>query len=380
MQVKTCGVCQGKAFSQLWDLPKFPFTEKFGTYRTDAHPPVDQQLLICDTCSHVQLGFQVSPEVLYQPSEYAFRTSESASSKRGNDFFFNFFEDIASGKSFTSLLDIGGNDFYLVSKLNVASKSVIDPVCELTDDHVNVIPSMVEEVDLSKDIDQPDLIFCRHVLEHIRSPRELLRQLFSQCKENTLYIFEIPCLDCLLEAGRFDAIFHQHYHYFDLDSFKQLIQRNGGRYVAHRYNHRGPCGGSLLIAFEKGTEARGTPSRDKKSRIQDGIAAFIQEMHFLSNALKDFQGPIYGYGASLMLATYAYHLKTDFSNLVAILDDDQQKDGIGYQNLPVKVRASTSVQVEEDASFLITSLENTRPILKRLIDQRPRRIFVPSIV
>lgn len=378
MQVSQCGVCGKEGFSELWDLPKLPFTEKFGSFDPEAHPPIDQKLVICDHCAHIQLGFQVPPETLYQPSEYAFRTSESAAARRGSEFFLEFFNEVAGERSFDSLLDIGGNDLYLAKKMDVTSRCVIDPVCTMEDEQVKVITGMVEGVDLAEDIEQPNLVFCRHVLEHISSPQKLLHQLFSQCHEDSLYIFEIPCFDCLVEAGRFDAIFHQHYHYFDLDSFKQLLQHNGGRYIAHRYNHGGSCGGALLVAFEKGNMPISKPK--KKTTIKEAIYAYCQEMEFLSKALREFPGPVYGYGASLMLATYAYHLKSDLSNLVCILDDDPNKEGHGYKNIPVRIASPEKEKIEEEASYLVTSLENVRPILKKLIEKKPRRIFVPSIV
>ena len=81
-----------------------------------------------------------------------------------------------------------------------------------------------------------------------------------------------------------------------------------------------------------------------------------------------------------MLATYAYHLKSDLKNLVCILDDDERKEGLGYQNLPVRIAYSQAEMISDEASFLITSLENVRPLLQKLIEKKPRRIFVPSII
>ena len=80
-----------------------------------------------------------------------------------------------------------------------------------------------------------------------------------------------------------------------------------------------------------------------------------------------------------MLTRYAYHLKTDLSMLECILDDDPDKDGTGYVNLPCQIRDSARVEIPADSSFLITSLENIRPIFKRCLEFQPRRILVPTI-
>ena len=80
-----------------------------------------------------------------------------------------------------------------------------------------------------------------------------------------------------------------------------------------------------------------------------------------------------------MLATLAYHLQTDFSELVCVLDDDQEKDNLGYQNVPVRVRYSNSLEISPNSNFIITSLENARPIFKRITEFSPRRILIPLV-
>lgn len=90
-------------------------------------------------------------------------------------------------------------------------------------------------------------------------------------------------------------------------------------------------------------------------------------------------GPVYGYGASLMLATMAYHLQTDFSQLDCVLDDDVSRDGATYENIPVTVRHTAKVAPAPNSSYLITSLENIRPIFRRILELNPRRILVPPV-
>ena len=101
-------------------------------------------------------------------------------------------------------------------------------------------------------------------------------------------------------------------------------------------------------------------------------------MNELSNKIHELPKPVYGFGAGLMLATYAYHLKTDFSFLEALLDDDLDKHGKGYRNLPLSIQHPTKINVPENSSFIVTSLENIRPIYKRIEEFNPR-ILIPNI-
>lgn len=369
------------------DLPDLPFTERFGRYDPGNEKGEDQALLICQRCGHVQLRKQICPEILYD-STYSFRTGQSASATMGAAVFVEFLNGVVQGRRFTSALDIGGNDQYLARILQKCADKVcvIDPVCAAQDgemvDGVKVFGKLLEHVDLKNDLDPPDLVVCRHTLEHIADPHQTLVQLFSQCRGDAVFIFEIPCIEGLSEGLRFDAVFHQHLHYFDLPGLQWLVAENGGKWLGHSYNQQGSCGGALLFAFSKSPMPVPLPVPSAKAKIawmRRRANLFYRQMDISSALLADMSSPLYGYGASLMLATLAYHLKTDFSKLECILDDDPGKHDVGYANLPVEVKHIAKVQVPENSFFIVTSLENSRPILRRIFEFKPRRILNPSI-
>ncbi len=384
--IANCGVCNYTSFDVLWDLPKLPLTEKYGIFDASKQLYWDQKLLICNHCGHVQLGMQLSPNFLYTPLEYSFRTSQSKTAVFGSQLFLEFFKKLGKSREFKSLLDLGGNDLHLAKMVPIKNRYVVDPVCSPQDgqvvDGIKIVGKFIEQVDFQKEGMFPDLVFCRHVLEHVSKPRELIQQLFNQCHPEALYVFEIPCFENLMEANRFDAVFHQHYHYFDLLSFQRLITEMGGQYLAHLYNRQGSCGGALLIAFQRQKTCSKPDFIDvlkRKELIRKSIQNYRQQMQLMSEQLRKFDQNIYGYGASLMLATLGYHLRTDFSELICILDDDAQKDQISYQNVPIKVRYTGHCQPEVNSNYIITSLENTRSIFKRLMEFSPRRVLIPFI-
>ena len=61
------------------------------------------------------------------------------------------------------------------------------------------------------------------------------------------------------------------------------------------------------------------------------------------------------------------------------LDDDVARDGATYENIPVTVRHTAKVAPAPNSSYLITSLENIRPIYRRILELTPRRILVPPV-
>ncbi|MFZ4482160.1 MAG: hypothetical protein ACOYNZ_19960, partial [Rhodoferax sp.] len=185
-----------------------------------------------------------------------------------------------------------------------------------------------------------------------------------------------------VESLRFDAVFHQHVHYFDLSSFKRLIWESGGEYLGHIFNHQGSCGGALLVGFRRAKTMQLKPEIDLALRIEGferRIALYKTQMAMMKEELDTLPGPVYGYGASLMLAMLGYHLQTDFSQLECVLDDDLARDGTTYENIPVTVRHTAKVAPAPNSSYLITSLENIRPIYRRILELSPRRILVPPV-
>jgi hypothetical protein len=386
--IKDCGVSDSQDFHTLWKLPNLPLTEQMGPY-SDSHKGYDQELVISVPTGHVQLRNQLSPNILYTESEYSYRTGSAFSAERGLIFFELFLKDVVKDKKFNSILDVGGNDLSLMKMLRGygSNRTVIDPVCKTIDgqiiDGIKVFGQFIENIDLSVDIKKPDLVICRHTMEHISRPKDVINQWFTQCDTDCIYLLEIPCFENLVESLRFDAIFHQHYHLFDLYSLKHLIWECGGEYISHRHYHQGSCGGSLIIAFKKAKEKQIKPIEiDLQKRInyfEKRISLFKNQMEVTAHLLKDIPTPIYGYGAGLMLATLGYHLNTDFSNLECILDDDPSKDGMTYRNLPVTVRDTNKIKPKPNSSFIITSMENIRPIYKRILELTPRRIISPLI-
>jgi hypothetical protein len=195
-------------------------------------------------------------------------------------------------------------------------------------------------------------------------------------------VVEIPCFENLVESLRFDAVFHQHVHYFDLSSFQRLIWECGGEYLGHTFNHQGSCGGALLVTFRRARTKQVKPKIELASRIagfERRIALYKTQMVMMKEELDALPGPVYGYGASLMLATLGYHLQTDFSQLTCVLDDDVARDGATYENIPATVRHTAKVAPAPNSSYLITSLENIRPIYQRILELTPRRILAPPV-
>ena len=217
-------------------------------------------------------------------------------------------------------------------------------------------------------------------------PGRLIQRLVDRATSGTIFFFQFPSLEMLVKDARFDHVFHQHLNYFSLKSVSHMLKAVGAELVDCKINpfHWG----ALMIAFRKkdrnninpykGSAKFSGPVTDEK--ILKGYSIFKDWMAAAGEQLKSFKDEeIYGYGAALMLPVLDYHLK-GLDNLNCIIDDDENKDGLYYINLPIQIKSKDAISDFKRGVFVITainSLHTLRTIISKLIELRPKRIIIP---
>jgi len=382
-----CSVCGSLALDLALDLPKLPITGIFfkAGLRSDAYSH-DQALLVCRECGHAQLLRGLAPETVYNDT-YFHRSSDSSIAREGNDAFATFIRSVVGERRFKLSLEIGANDLYLISKIRDLSEGVIavDPIWKQEAPpeihNVGVLGKFVEELVESDMPGRPDLVVSVQTFEHILDPMEQLSRLVDLAADGALIFLEVPGFDALLSNLRFDQVFHQHIQYFSLASMLRLIKRLDCSYVAHSINHR-YWGGALGIAFVKSSKRQPSVQQRAITPTAQGVAARYQacrrHLYELVERLRALSvNEFFGFGAAQMVPTLAYHMGSDLGFLSAILDDDPRRDGLFYPGLAVSTRRVLEDQNLANAAVLITAVDSTRPILRRLISLNPQHIIVP---
>ena len=384
-----CGVSHSNGFTSLWQLPQLPITEAFGNF-DESFPAYDQELLISQQTGHVQLKYQLNAKTLYTPSEYQFRTVASAKMTSELDFLWNFVSKYLSVSEQSRLLEFGANDLTFARLLQTRTQGeimVCDPLLNGSTQEVDISDIKIVGLPIENAADQvadfsPTIVLARHTLEHIQDPLAVLISLFSSTDSDTVFIFEVPFLNNIASSLRFDAVFHQHVHYFDLASVRQLAWSAGGRVLESAVNHSGSNGGSLLFAIAKG-RAQESQETVKVSRkefwLRSQISAFKAQMQTIATLLDELDSPPRGFGAGLMLSTLDYHLGGRVSGLLEIMDDDHSKHGLQYKNVDIRVVSTQHSPMEKDGIFLVTSLESSRAIFNRLANSGVRKIIAPIV-
>ncbi len=386
-----CLVCGGP-LEAVFELPLLPITGIFSSTgpQTD-FPAFDQTLMLCRHCGHAQLGRKIDAGWLYG-QEYGFRTSSSQTARSGARAIAAFLADLFPGRIFSSIVEFGCNDAYLLHLLQPWAKRLlgVDPIFAGQPDHlpgegiIGRVGGRIEDVDFSAILGEfPDLVICQHTLEHLEDPGTLLRRLFDNTGEETLFLFEFPCFDLLLEQYRFDQVFHQHLHYFSVASLERLLLECGGMLLAHRFNPG--YWGALQVLFRKAGSSKtpfpdifiGSPPEKSVAGICRRYELFRGQMAHTRQILEAIHPQrLYGYGAALMLPVLLYHLGVDGGIFRAILDDDPQKDGLGYINLSCRIQNPIRMDLSS-LSLCLTAMDSRRPILEKLVRLQPGHIINP---
>ena len=77
---------------------------------------------------------------------------------------------------------------------------------------------------------RPDVLICRHVLEHLADPLDFLQDIALVCEQleiQPLFMGEVPRIDKALEQHRINDFLYEHVSNFTHNSFRVLFERAG---------------------------------------------------------------------------------------------------------------------------------------------------------
>lgn len=387
-----CSCCGSSQLDEVIALPNLPHIGIFQASPENLlFPEIDQALMMCNACSHLQLKNLVDPEFLYDES-FTHRTSASPSAMASSSAFARFITTVGAGRRFCRTVEIGCNDAFLLTQLLAVSDTAvgIDPVLrghehefladqdEAVRARIRCIGDFIENVDIDTELGgKPDLIVSAFVFEHLANPRETLGTLLDIAADDALFVIKVPGTDMLLDNCRFDQLSHQHYQQWTLQTFKDTITRAGGHYLAHHvYND---VWGAIMIAFQKQPGGIVEPAfrrttRDhvlQRKKIFDGYLNLTRQV-----LLGSLPRKIFGFGAAQNFPVLAYFFE-DVSFLECILDDNPARQGRYYPGLAVPILAPVPEMHIEQHSVLITGPDYGRALVRRASAFNPQQIVLP---
>jgi hypothetical protein len=376
----TCNICSNKDLIELINMPKMPIT---GLYLDESNLDdnlYDQAFNYCQTCGHGQLKNILDPDIIYNDS-YEHRTSKSQISMSGNDFLLKTINNIVGDKVFDQALEVGCNDLYLINGLSSKAKHLvgIDPIWKdkdfIVDEKISIHGKFIDELDQSIFHERPDLIVSSHTFEHIDETYEQFEKIVDLAANDCLFFIEVPSLDSTVKGRRFDQIFHQHLQYFSYSSMRFLINRLGCEFMGSKYNYS-YWGGTSLFWFRKNSNSIKNLNIEliPEKIITHNFKEFKNSLQESLKQILFFDEKIIGLGAAQMLPTIAYHMESNLDFISKIYDDNDDRVNKYLPYISPQIQKFSSDDIS-DAIILITALDSSRPLLKKILAHDPRRIF-----
>ena len=105
------------------------------------------------------------------------------------------------------------------------------------------------------------------------------------------------------------------------------------------------------------------------------FSKFKEKYLRLSRKIVSLKSNIYGYGAGQMTPSFSYHLKNNFKKIINIIDDNKYRNNFYYPELKPQIQFAKKHDLNNDNYYLITALDGTKAIKKKLKNNRINKII-----
>jgi hypothetical protein len=169
----------------------------------------------------------------------------------------------------------------------------------------------------------PEVLVCRHVIEHVAEPVALLRLIKVP---RVRVFFETPCFEWIMRGAVFWDVFYEHCNYFTASSLRSAFEIAGYSVSADRH----VFGGQYLWLEATTIEPRSGRTMDA-GEIPARARAFAARIHAYQERMRErlgrYDGPVALWGAGAKGVTFANVLDPDRRLLRCIVDINQRKHG-----------------------------------------------------
>ena len=176
-----------------------------------------------------------------------------------------------------------------------------------------------------------DVVICRHVIEHVRNPLRLLKQVrvALASSPDARVLFETPCVDWILDITAFWDFFYEHCSLFNRASMTTAFELSGYDVVSLRHTFGGqymwleakPSNRkeSQNVPFEPGDVAERAIAFGERERAIAG--------QWLERVDRETHGPMAVWGAGAKGVTFLNLIDPNRKNVSFVVDLNPHKQG-----------------------------------------------------
>ena len=235
-QITNCQVCQSEYLRSLIFLGFVPpVNEMLGIESiSDAEMRFPLELLRCENCSLVQIGYEVDQRILF-PHTYPYLSGTTRILRENFKDLANEINTLFGIRINDVVLDVGANDGTLLM-----------PFKELGYRVLGIEPSQAAEIAINQGIPivkdyfgkkatqyihekygKMKIITAANVFAHIKDVHEIVDAITHLLDQDGVFVSESHYLLDLVETLQYDTIYHEHLRYYSLNSLIYLFKKHG---------------------------------------------------------------------------------------------------------------------------------------------------------
>jgi C-methyltransferase C-terminal domain/Methyltransferase domain/Putative zinc binding domain len=234
--VTHCQICEGGSLRPvlfLGYIPPVNTMPEVGSVAVE-QPAYPLEMMRCAECGHVQIGLEVSPEVLF-PYSYPYLSGTTRILRENFADLFAESREMLGLSAGDFVVDIGSNDGTLL-------KNFVDGGCKV----LGIEPSQAGEVARRQGVDTVTAYFDRTVVDkvlaehgparmvtaanvfaHIAEPHAVVDAIVALLGPDGVFVNESHYLLSLVETLQYDTIYHEHLRYYHLGAVVRLLAAHG---------------------------------------------------------------------------------------------------------------------------------------------------------
>lgn len=231
----SCRMCQSIDLYKFLDLGFTPPADQFRRIDQLKEPETyyPLEVYVCDNCGLVQLGYVVSPEVLYR-NDYPY---ESSTTRTGREHWANFAGQVVQRFGLDEkdlVVDIGSNVGVLLSAFKDHGTRIqgVDPAANIAmlahERGVDTICDFFNHATVETIINtkgHASVVTATNVFAHVDDLDTLMKNIKLLLKEDGIFIFEAPYLVNLIKSLEYDTIYHEHLSYLSVKPLKRFFEK-----------------------------------------------------------------------------------------------------------------------------------------------------------
>ena len=392
-----CYICGSAAPIRVMSLGDQPPSDAFlrpeDLNKPEAKYPLD--LFFCETCSLVQLGFAVDPDVLFR--DYVYNTGTN-NSLRAN--FKALVEGIIPRFGLAKgdfVIDVGSNDGtllenYIPHGINVLG---IDPSSSTSLAKERGIPTFVDYFNeetakkVLAEYGKAKVITGTNVFAHVVELDSFMRGIVELLDEKGVFISENGYVVDMVEGLQYDSIYHEHLRYYSVTALAALFERfdmemidieripsHGGSirvYAAKKHSFPVSESVAALLSMEK---EKGYTHKEAYLKFAKDVADTRTKLCEIISSLKRDGARIVGIGAPAKGNTLLNYCGLDAKIIDYLAEKSELKIGRYSPGMHIPVVDEARLFEEQPEAAILLSWNLAEELKKKLREKGYRGTFI----